>query len=133
MAEGAKAKLGVHSIATVSRRLAAFSVAHEAQCVENMKSRQRTTTLNGCCDSGCFGVKKTLGSRPRVALSSGWVTKSMQQMESEGKMAELTSGLRASMGKGTYGVEIIGNFNKNGDTPNFPSRGLLDWRAIRRC
>jgi len=41
----------------------------------------------------------------------------MQQMESEGKKAELTSGLRASMGKGTYGVEIIGNFNKNGDTP----------------
>jgi len=40
-------------------------------------------------------------------------------MESEGKKAELTSGLRASMGKGTYGVEIIGNFNKNGDTPFF--------------
>ena len=31
----------------------------------------------------------------------------------EGKKAELTSGLRASIGKGTYGVDIIGNFNKN--------------------
>ena len=38
-----------------------------------------------------------LGSRPRVALSSGRVKKSMRQMESEGKKAELTSGLRASM------------------------------------
>ena len=35
VAEGSKAKLGVHSIATVSRRLAALSVAHETQGVEN--------------------------------------------------------------------------------------------------
>jgi len=35
VAEGAKARRGVHSIATVSRRLAALSVAHEAQGAEN--------------------------------------------------------------------------------------------------
>jgi len=35
VAERAKARHGVHSIATVSRRLAALSVAHEAQGVEN--------------------------------------------------------------------------------------------------
>jgi len=35
VAEGAKARRGVHSLATVSRRLAALSVAHEAQGVEN--------------------------------------------------------------------------------------------------
>jgi len=35
VAEGAKSRPGVHSIATVSRRLAALSVAHEAQGVEN--------------------------------------------------------------------------------------------------
>lgn len=35
VAEGAKARLGAHSLATISRRLAALSVAHEAQAVEN--------------------------------------------------------------------------------------------------
>ncbi len=35
VAEGAKARPGTHSMATVSRRLAALSVAHEAQGVEN--------------------------------------------------------------------------------------------------
>lgn len=35
VAEGAKARRGVHALATVSRRLAALSVAHEAQGVEN--------------------------------------------------------------------------------------------------
>ena len=35
VAEEAKARRGVHSLATVSRRLAALSVAHEAQGVEN--------------------------------------------------------------------------------------------------
>ncbi|WP_211922178.1 site-specific integrase [Desulfolutivibrio sulfodismutans] len=33
--EGAKARHGVHSLATISRRLAALSVAHEAQGLEN--------------------------------------------------------------------------------------------------
>ncbi len=35
VAEGAKARPGTHSMATISRRLAALSVAHEAQGVEN--------------------------------------------------------------------------------------------------
>ena len=35
VAEGAKSRLGTHSMATVSRRLAALSVAHESQGIEN--------------------------------------------------------------------------------------------------
>jgi integrase len=45
VAEGVKARCGVHSIATVSRRLAALSVAHEAQGVENPVQPPQVRTL----------------------------------------------------------------------------------------
>lgn len=67
VAEGAKARLGTHSMATVSRRLAALSVAHESQDIENTVRMPQIRSLMAAARRG--KAKQELGPKKKRAAT----------------------------------------------------------------
>ncbi|HML53148.1 MAG TPA: hypothetical protein PKC79_03555 [Solidesulfovibrio magneticus] len=67
VAEGAKAQLGMHSMATVYRRLAALSVAHESQGIENTVRMPQIRSLLAAARRG--KAKQGLGPKKKRAAT----------------------------------------------------------------
>ena len=67
VAEGAKARLGTHSMATVSRRVAALSVAHESQGIENTVRMPQIRSLLAAARRG--KAKQGLGPKKKRAAT----------------------------------------------------------------